>query len=333
MEYVSLREVLDSVSKQVPIPEDWEKILPLSRIPFLQEGGRYKNQTEDFQAALHKLKLSAINDLFQSAYQHSEAAPVLDQYLHNAAPHGPKWFDWRETGRPKISDSARHEGLRILVYMSEYFARCLEKFRAGRYDKYPRHGIPLYEGMFKNLEDSDRIKQIVFDRNELVGFLDEIGIPHSISAKSSSAQASAIEASLATSLIAGEIDSKERVTPSKRDSSEKSVLLAQPTSTIHRTPNPGDHKLRKCIDQARAEADNRDNVGDVWDKLKEMADEIKGPRPQGMGAFVEGKGIKYSDAQGFTRYFTKKLLGKQFSNERSKLRRSKNPSTSAKQAS
>lgn len=333
MEYVSLREVLDSVSQQVPIPEDWERILPLSRIPFLREGGRYKNQTEDFQAALHKFKLSAINDLFQSAYRHSEAAPVLDQYLHNAAPHGPKWFDWGETGRPKISDSARHEGLRILVYMSGYFARCLEDFRTGRYDKYPHHNIPLHEGMFKNPKDSDRITQIVFNRNELIGFLNEIEIPHSISATASSAQAVAVKTSLATSLIAGEMDSKERATHLTSDSSAKSVAMTQITSAVHRTPNPNDHKLRKCIEQARAEVDDRDNADDVWEKLKEMAEGTKRARPREITGFSEVEGIKYSNAKGLSSYFTKPLLRKQFSNERRKLRRSQDLSTPAKQVS
>lgn len=311
MEYVSLREVLDSVSKQVPIPEDWEKILPLSHIPNLPLTGRYKNQTEDFRASLHKLRLSAINDLFQSAYRCSQAAPVLDQYLHNAAPGGPKWLDWGETGRPKISDSARSEGLRMLVHMSGYFARCLEDFQIGRYEKYPHHGIPLYEGMFKNSNDVDRIQQIVFYREEIIEFLDDIGIPHSLGA-------------LAFPANEAKTSSKEEKNHTTSNVSVKSTAAKKPAVTVHRTSMPADHKLRRCIDDARGEVANRDDTQAVWSKLVDMAIGKNRARPSEMINFVDGKGIAFLGPEKIE-YFTKRLLGKQFSNERRKLVLAKSP--------
>ena len=311
VDYVSMREVLDSVSKQVPIPENWAKILPLTQIPTLSDIGPYKNQTQEFHKASHSLRLSALNDLFQAAYRYSEAAPVLDQYFHNALNQGPKWFDWRETGRPKISNAARDEALMMLVYMVNYFPRCLEDFRTGRYDRYPHHGIPTHEGMFENPNGADRIQQIVFERKELLEFLNHIGIPHSLDTAALSIQPAVSD---------HEIGLEGKATLANAGS--VSAVTVEPTSTIHRATRPGDHKLRRCIDKARSEVLNPNDVQEVWIRLQEMAEGRNGIRPSEMRAFVIGKGIEYLNGETIT-YFTKNLLGKQFANERAKQRQKK----------
>lgn len=304
MKFISVREVLDSIANQLTVPQDYVDRLPISDTPTSDpaEIWPYSDQKKapPIVRWFHNVKVRMLNDLFISAFQRSNAAAVLDQHLHNSTQR-PKWYDCNETGRPKVSETAHAEVQPMLVHMAHYFDRYMKAFRAGRFEHWPRgSNIQGSEGKFGKPADDQRMELIGFDHSELVEFLDRHAISHSLGTASHLILPRAAEAS--------EVN---RLTPP----SQSPVDFA---SRIHRAEKPGDHKLRRCIDQARNEAKDRWDVDEVWRILAEMAEGVRRRRPPEMERHVLGRGIEFRRGVN-TVYFTHKHLGKQFAYERKKL--------------
>jgi len=125
------------------------------------------------------MQINLLSHLFLSAYRDSQAAGALDCYLDRE--DAPDWYDWGQTRWPKVSTVARTEGLAKLVHMSRYFDRYAKAYQSGRFDNWPRlSDIQSHEGKYERPEDAQRLREIGFDRNELIEYLDKIGIPHTL---------------------------------------------------------------------------------------------------------------------------------------------------------
>ncbi|MCY1232483.1 hypothetical protein D9M72_449770 [compost metagenome] len=241
---------------------------------------------------------------------------MLDQYLHNSTQRL-KWYDREETGRPKLSETAHAEVQPMLVHMAYYFDRYMAAFRARRFEHWPRGSdLQSSEGKFRKPADDKRMELVGFDRSELVDFLNCHAISHSLGVTAATCTSQAPETStIEKSLLPhNETESFEEAA-----NSEKALNIprasTKPGAVVHRIGKPGDHKLRKLIDQAREDAKNREDADEVWGILRKWA-ECATP-PAEMKKYVEGKGIEYNRGVR-TDYFTLLRLRKQFSRERSK---------------
>lgn len=292
MDFISVLELVESVAKHVPIPEAWKDgVLKLEEIPvtpFIDRSGRAHVLESN-----HQIKVGMLNGLFLSAFRDSEAAAALDQYLHNAAAQGPRWFDWGETGRPKLSDAVRNEAMPMLVHMSRYFDRYVKIYQSGRFDSWPNaNDIQSSEGKFKSTGDSRRLREIGFERTELIGFLAAHGIPHSLAGTSSihdAPQATVGNLQLHPSSVA--VDKKHQ---------------SEPGRTVRRA-GVRRHVLADLIEAAQdAAADRRDAHG-VWTILVNMAQSDN--RPDLLDGFEPRKGVKYLAGDDY-KYYTFDALRK-----------------------
>lgn len=324
MEFVSVREVLDSIADQFPVPQGCIDSLPNSDTPDSDPSVVWhntgQNQAPSITRVYHDFRLRMLNDLFRSAFQRSNAAAVLDQYLHNSAQR-PKWYDRAETGRPKVSETAHAEVQPMLVHMAHYFDRCMTAFRARRFENWPRGSNLLSsEGKFRKPADDKRMELVGFDRSELVEFLNCHAISHSFGVTAATCASQAPENSTIEKPVLSRTEPELFV---EATNSERALEFSRASTSpgtgnvVHRMRKPGDHKLRKLIDQAREHANDREDAEEVWGILRAMAERERAERPPEMKKYVEGKGIEF-DRGVSTRYFTLSHLRKQFSYERNK---------------
>ena len=302
MDFISVSELVESVAKHVPIPEAWKDgVLKRAEIPitpFIDRSGRAHVLESN-----HQIKVDMLNGLFLSAFRDSEAAAALDQYLHNAAAQGPRWFDWGETGRPKLSDAARNEAMPMLVHMSRYFDRYIKAYQLGRFDSWPNaNDIQSSEGKFKNTGDAKRLREIGFERTELILLLDRHEIPHALGPASTDfEEAHPAPGSTGDSTLAlrpgRSIDERQSNPASYSSTAPKA---GEPSSGRKMHPPAGRQAiLADEIKQAQEAAGaDRYNARVVWAILFKMAEEKRTPLLLG----VTKSDVRYMTAHGGQEY-------------------------------
>ncbi|PBI85548.1 hypothetical protein BKP43_48210 [Variovorax boronicumulans] len=297
MDVVSVSEIVESIAEHVP--NEWSGEGPLApadivvQMP-LRPGIDAETQRR-MEERLRPLKVVPLNRLFQMAFRESRAAAALDQYLHNAhaTGSGPRWFDWGETGRPKISDAARSEALDMLVHMSRWIHRYEKAFRAGQFDEWPQvNKVPRRDGKYEHEGDSDRLRNIGFDRTEIIRFLKSHGIPHSLGGASLPTE----EPLLLESPVA---EKESEVKENKPEVSSVSNTLTEGlpprkkiTPIFVKKPD-----LSAVVARARAQALDPHSASSVFLVLQEMAEGADPPRP--LLGLVPKKGIKYRNGDDF----------------------------------
>lgn len=270
MNTISLFEIIESVAPHVPIPEDWDH-------DFFLHDVMVSSMTSSIlqpSPAKRKLRAGFLNGLFLAAYRDSQAAGALDFYLDRAIEVGPSWIDWSQTGWPKVSVSARVDGLTILAHMSRYFERYKAAYFLRKFDNWPETTeIQSREGKFKTPTDYARINEIGFDRIEIIEFLCKNNIPNSLNDSLN---------------LTDEIEPSEPIeNPDNNPKNEQQDLNTR--SKIKRKPGKV-AILAKNIRKAQAEAGaDRNNAQIVYAILIKMAELGSPPMIQ----FVEGKGIQF----------------------------------------
>lgn len=163
---VSAADVTRSIAEFVPAPDDFGVTEPNGR-----------RQSIEFHLW---------RGMVRRACREAEAAAHLDALLVNAEEKAPRWFAWDgQTGLPKISDGAKSDGHRILESLSSFRDRLL---LAPAENKSPFRWLETVPVKDERRGDSARFERIGFIRDEIVSFLDGIGVPHSVSRFDSSNQ-------------------------------------------------------------------------------------------------------------------------------------------------
>ncbi|WP_159275052.1 hypothetical protein [Variovorax boronicumulans] len=178
---VSVSDIVESISKHVP--KNWSNEGPLSFANFSTHTQSLFNFDARLVARLQAIKISGLNHHIEIIFQESHAAAKLDQCLHNAHEigNGPCWFDWGDTGQPKISSTARSEAQRMLVHMSRWIDRFEVSLNKAQHSGFPTTiSTPPSDGKYKNNGDSERLRVIGFKRDEIIEFLDSHNVPHSL---------------------------------------------------------------------------------------------------------------------------------------------------------
>lgn len=284
MDVISLLEVVNSVASQVPIPEDWDNRLEMEAgIP---KGLKIK-VSENSSERLDKLTSDLLDGLFKLTYRHSFAAGGLDCYLHEEDPNDLAWFDVGQTGWQKKSIKARTDGLEILVYMSLHFERYIKAFKTGRFNGWPKVNNLLDEdAQFARKEDSQRLKEIGFERSQIIKFLNNHKIPHSLTLPSNN-QRDLLHSHGLDSGIEQESIAVNNAFLIEAGQSER--------SKIHRI-NAKRHILADLIEKAQAQAGVKgEDPKEVYFILTQMAQSTTPPIP--LLEFVKGKGIKYQSGE------------------------------------
>ena len=178
---VSISDIVESISKHVP--KNWGDEGPLSLANFpINAQSPFKFAARSV-ARLQAIKISTLNHHIEIIFQESHAAAKLDQCLHNAHEigSGPCWFDWGDTGLPKISSTARSEAQRMLVHMSRWIDRFEVSLIKAQHSGFPTTiSTSPSDGKYKNNGDSERLRVIGFRRDEIIEFLDSHNVPHSL---------------------------------------------------------------------------------------------------------------------------------------------------------
>lgn len=169
IDFISVREVLDSIHAHVELPDDLDALTMKSAAWPMGQGSASMRAYQDV----------LLRGFFKMTWQHSEAACALDAYLHNAADgEAPRWFDCSQTGRPKFSESSKSEVMTILVHMSGAFQRCYQAYLDGGISVPGKIiTMPEGQGMFQKPEDARLLRRVGFDREEISRFLENQGIP------------------------------------------------------------------------------------------------------------------------------------------------------------
>ena len=305
MDVVSVSEIVESIAEHVP--NEWSGEGPLApadiTVHISPRPGVDAETQKRAQERLHPLKAAALNRLFQTVFRESRAAAALDQYLHNAhaTGDGPRWFDWGETGRPKISDAARSEALDMLVHMSRWLHRYEMAFRAGQFDEWPTtNKIPRRDGKYEHEGDSDRLRNIGFERTEIICFLDSHDIPHSLRGATLAPENPPLLESSAP------LEQPE-ATPVVNVPTETSAPPRKITPLFTKKPD-----LSAVVARARAQAIDPHSASAVFHVLQEMAESDDPPRP--LLGFTPREGIKYRNG-GDSGYVTLDALRKQLARE------------------
>jgi hypothetical protein len=278
-------EVLQSVSSQVPVPEAWEKgVLDRGDLPPSLSANSHSQSV----SAARDLCIGLLSQFFLSAYRDSQAAGALDYFFDQD--ESLRWLDSGPTGWPKASASARTEGLSILAFMSRYIDRCEQAYQAGHFDDWPRSAsTEAWTGKYSNLANAQRLREIVFDRNELMQFLHKHHIPTSLLFQPD--ELLSYEAGMGDQSVASPHSSLASGT------SSRSRLLAQDRTPAFAERNSTRSKTRRneldpAIDKA-IELAGSDSTVDVLLKLKELA--IEGEPP--FSGIVSDEGLEYTEVK------------------------------------
>lgn len=301
MEFISVLELVDSVAKHVSIPVGWKDgVLKREEIPvtpFIDRFGRVHALEGN-----HNIKIGMLNGLFLMAFRASQAASIIDQHLHNAAEQGPSWFDWGETGRPKLSEAARNDAMPMLVHMSRYFDRYEEFYQTGRFDNWPiANDIPTSEGKFKNGDDFQRLSEIGFERTELMEFLGRCGILH-LFCGSPSAEVGATPASQAFSDSNVKPGESAQSTPDALKNSAKDARYEMKV-IVH-----GAKGKRNSLDSAIDRAIERAATYRTPDVLRELKGLALESEPPFNGSFGEQGSLVYTNDENKVGELTKDQL-------------------------
>lgn len=312
MDVVSVSEIVESIAECVP--NEWSGEGPLApaditvQIPL--RPGVDAETHKRMEERLRPLKVVPLNRLFQTAFRESRAAAALDEYLHNAhaAGDGPRWFDWEETGRPKISDTARSEALDMLVHMSRWIHRHVKAFRDGQFDEWPQvRKVPRHDGKYKNEGDSDRLRNIGFDRMEIIRFMDFHGILHTLRGTSLPTEEPLLLEPPVKEQESEVVENDPQVVSVVNSPIEGFPPRRKITPIFVKKPD-----LSAVVARARAQALDPHSASSVFLVLQEMAEDTDPPRP--LLGLVPKKGIKYRNGTN-TVFLTLDALRKQLARE------------------
>lgn len=269
MIFISISEVVDSIAGCVSIPEEWKAEdsvnagRPVPRILSAAAGASTKST---------KFQLGLFNGLFNVAFRFSTAAGALECFLQEAAEHAPKLRDCGQTGWPKlVSEATRDETMGMLVHMAKWSDRYEMARQIGRFEDWPGNTtVQFHEGKFKDLEDSERLQGLGFERTELVQFLEKYEIPHSLGSEPSRdiARQGVNEHGVQPSAIFPlELDISER----EGDQANKPMKSPNGAKvTRHRLKTRRD-MLDAPIEKAKERAIDGEDYHSVWAALMHMA--------------------------------------------------------------
>ncbi len=308
MEVISVLEVVDSVAKQVPTPEGWrDGILNRAEIPILLLADQHPSKSR-LSERIHGMKGDFLNGLFLTAYRDSQAAGALDYYFDRVGEDALQWLDWGQTGWPKVSATARSEGLAMLVHMSRYFERYSKAYQAGRFDGWPRvSDVQSSEGKFEKRNDAQRLTEIGFERAKAIDFLNRHEIPHSLG---NSLPAPGREQRDMSDGNPSVLIEDSDIAAHRRDISDSSDQEgnSQPVDGRRVHHINGRHILANLIDQARTQAgEDRNDARIVYGFLVLMAK--SGNYPPTLIGFEPRRGVKYLSGTD-EKFYTKEALRK-----------------------
>ena len=169
MNFISLREVLESINKFVPVDE---QLIKMDELDLFIKGDSF------YFAWKKEFVLEKINQSIEDVVRYSESSCALDTYMHNMGDAAPRWYDRSQTGRPKLSKKAQEEGLMMLSQMANAFERLKYGFRSGEI-RFEKFSFKCLGGQYVSLpkDDLDRLNQIGFQMEEMREFLKNSGIP------------------------------------------------------------------------------------------------------------------------------------------------------------
>jgi hypothetical protein len=226
---VSAATVVRWVAAQVPVPEHFGFTEPEERRARL-----------DFQLRW--------TGLLSKAAQEAEASAQLDALLLNAGDLAPKWFDWGgRTQLPRVSQDAASDGHRILTSRTDFRNRVFE-LAAGAQSWTSPVMPPIRD---EQQGDSQRLESIGFIRDQIVAFLEKIGVPFSLNPPGRT-RAEWSSAAVVTAWQAPELpDSAKRSGETAADSAPRNVEV-RPESWISEETIASDARIGRRHDPVAA---------------------------------------------------------------------------------
>lgn len=172
MNFISLREVLESINKFVPVDEQLVRADELE--DFIQGDPAIFGWSKE-------CLLERFNHSVSEVVRFSESSCAVDAYMHNFGDMAPRWYDRSQTGRPKLSKAAEVEGFLILSHMANAFERLKDGVYSGKI-RYTILGFDWIDGenLYRNKNDRNRLDQIGFEVEELREFLRRSEIPNGL---------------------------------------------------------------------------------------------------------------------------------------------------------
>ncbi|WGS50107.1 hypothetical protein LFL96_00940 [Paraburkholderia sp. D15] len=281
VDFLSLSSVLDVIARCIVICDDE------------LDGSPNTSRIEDGPTAyLRMLETGAI----KQCYRASRAAAILGLSLSNApADRRPRWFDIAVArGEPWQSDVVSVEGYNVLAENARWEHSHKHELRrfdqtAGSRWSIDETGFLPAKARLADVPLVPRMRQIGFDRAEILEFLLTEHIPNTLAVPLPEREAPVLQSEDGTATATADCGSNR---PNARQASRE---LA--------------HPLKKLINQAIVDiGGDRTDVNAVWSRLVEMAQSRPPPKP--MRKFVEKEGIEYISGES-TKFFKHDSLRKQ----------------------
>lgn len=141
--------------------------------------GVFRNQT---MGELKHVVVMGLASAFEKAHRISRGAAILDSVLHHAGESTPSIFDLRQTGLPRLSETALSELLQTLIRAANFEKRLIDALESGAFRDYPLHGR---SGNWVGLNPTDwtshpsdmrTVTEIVFSADQVLSLFRREGV-------------------------------------------------------------------------------------------------------------------------------------------------------------